>query len=130
MRSGPKPMPAVTKGRPVMPPDLLRGVPDPPDWCKEPDAALWWRTCQTLIDRQQLTTGDLKAVESFVLAWSMVDAARSEGRHRDTDKFLLSACKLGRELGLSPNSRDRTPITQTELEPLDDLERFKAGDFD
>ena len=131
MRSGPKPRPQCLVKHTPSPPDAIIIPPDPPGWCGPDDARLWWVTCQTLVDRQQLTTGDLKAVEGFVLSWSMVDAARTDGRHRDLDKYLLTTSKLSRELGLTPSAREtmRAPVPPAD-ESVDSLERFKRGEFD
>ncbi|WP_010583085.1 hypothetical protein [Schlesneria paludicola] len=133
MKSGPKPQPTAVASLAAVqppPPDLLEIVPDPPDWCRDSSVELWQETCQILIDRNQLSRGDLKAVEAFVLSWNMIDMARDEGCVRDCDKLMLSATRFARELGLTPNARERFRIvagSDEDPERTDELEQFKRG---
>lgn len=140
MRSGPKEKPSAIIEQSMLvrasrlPVDLLTTVPTPPAWCAKPDRDLWRSTCQTLIRRQHLTKGDLMAVEGLVLAWSNVRLAREQQDLAKSNRFLITAKTFMRELGLTPGSRDRVPLTAGMLQPVDsladDLERFKlsAGD--
>ena len=135
MKSGPKPAPAAlaqtVRTDAALPCDLIETVPDAPAWCTETDRQLWRSVCETLIARQHLTSGDLMAVESLVLAWGNVRLAREQGDLSKVNRFLLTVKSLLRELGLTPGSRDRVPqtpgmLTEPADAPGDDLAAFKG----
>ncbi len=135
MKSGPKPAPAAlaqtVRTDAALPCDLIETVPDAPAWCTETDRQLWRSVCETLIARQHLTSGDLMAVESLVLAWGNVRLAREQGDLSKVNRFLLTVKAMLRELGLTPGSRDRVPRTPSMCSepkggPGDDLAEFKG----
>ena len=129
MRTGPKPTPQALVRPSVDVPDTLITPPEPPSWCEPADAQAWWELSQCLIGRGQLTRGDLPVLEAFVLAKKMVNDARQDQRWRDCDKFQGTLARLSRELGLSPVSREAMRPTPAAVQQIDDLERFKAGDY-
>ena len=135
MKSGPKPAPAAlaqtARTDAALPVDILETVPDAPAWCTETDRQLWNSVCQTLIERQHLTSGDLMAVEGLVIAWQNVRLAREQGDLSKSNRFLITSKTYLRELGLTPGSRDRVPRTPSMCSepkggPGDDLAEFKG----
>lgn len=123
MRPGPKPVPQALHTAAAGPPDLLAISPDPPEWMSKEAATEWWSLCQLLIDRQQLTRGDLGTVENLIRLRGLLPTLTST---REINTTISTITKLSRELGLTPSSRHKVAaVASNEVEVEDDLERFK-----
>ena len=112
-----------------MVPDRLVSPTDPPAQFDTEAARLWWEVSQILIDRRQLTRGDLVILENYVTLSVLLREAKLRGDWRAADKMIGSQTRLARELALTPSSRASLPAAPI-IEDLDDLARFKRDDTD
>ena len=130
MRTGPKPTQHAMRTPAPVAPDLLTTVPDPPADMDEAAAVQWWATAQILVDRRQLTRGDLVTLENYIRLGTMIRDATISADRRLADKLIGSQTRLARELGLTPSSRVSISAAPASDDMADDLERFKRDDTD
>lgn len=96
-------------------------VPRAPSWLSTHAKAEWRRVMPVLVERRILTDADLAMVESFCLLTGRVreieillKGGLDPKLARLQDKAIISARQIAAELGLTPVSRSRPAVRESE----------------
>ncbi len=99
----------------------LDAIPNPPAWLSKDAKAEWRRIMPDLVERKTLTNADMGMVESYCVAIGRVrEIERMMSKSFDVklfraqDKAMMTARQIAAELGLTPVSRSRPSVRQTE----------------
>lgn len=99
----------------------LDAIPNPPAWLSKDAKAEWRRIMPDLVERKTLTNADMGMVESYCVAIGRVrEIERMMSKlfdvklFRAQDNAMLTARQIAAELGLTPVSRSRPSVRQTE----------------
>lgn len=117
----------------------LSRLPPAPAWLPTEAKAEWRRVVPGLRERRTVTSNDLQVLESYCLACGLVRSSQkiiaAEGdmvvttrgekkrhpAHQTLFQALTESRRLAAELGLTPASRNKAPIAETE-DDLSDLD--------
>ena len=113
-----------TKPEIIEEPGALGDLPSP-EWFSDYAGAEWGRVMPILTDRRILTDADLGNLENYCVAIGMVLEFEKQFQvtgdidvrlklFRAMDKAMGTARQLGAELGLTPVSRSRPSVRETE----------------
>lgn len=97
----------------------------PPSWLGKAAKAEWRRVMPELAKRRILTTADLGSLESYCIAMgrireleTLLRAGIDPKLFRMQDKAMVTARQLAAELGLTPVSRSRPSVRDTNEDDL------------
>lgn len=107
--------------------NALDATTKPPSWLSKEAKAEWRRVMPELAKRHILTTADLGSLESYCVAMGRVRQLEALLRTeidlkllRAQDKSMVTARQLAAELGLTPVSRSRPAVRDSDNEGDDD----------
>lgn len=111
--------------------DAIVVAPSAPAWLASEAKREWRRVVPSLVQRRILTTADLGSLENYCVAIgrvrqveTMLQAGFTPELFRAQDKAMTTARQLAAELGLTPVSRSRPAVRESDnddgnLSPLD-----------
>lgn len=94
-------------------PDVLEGIPDPPDWLKFEGKREWYRLVPALVNTRVITHHELSALAHLCyMHWKLVETA--EAREMPSAALLAQYRSLIAEFGLTPASRTKIKVLSGE----------------